>query len=112
MMMKLAVAAALLAALPLCSRASSPDPQVKTDHPYYPGELSCSTFARLFQTQAELYERVTGQAVTTDEDKALAAWYWRNTHYAHGEEGASACFSSDFKKGEKARDYWTGLFAY
>ena len=40
------------------------DPQVRTDHPWYPGELACSTFDRLFATQAEVYKRVTGRACT------------------------------------------------
>lgn len=31
------------------------DPQLKTDDPWYPGELSSSTFPRLFKTEAELY---------------------------------------------------------
>ncbi len=39
------------------STAGVGDPQVRTDHPWYPGELACSTFARLAATQAELYER-------------------------------------------------------
>jgi hypothetical protein len=63
------------------------DPQVRTDHLWYPGELACSTFDRLFATQARLYEHVVGVKPTTDEQKALAAWLWRNTHYYHGEEG-------------------------
>ena len=65
------------------------DPQLGTDHPWYSGELDCSTFERLFATQAEAYKRVTGRPCTTDEDKALAAWLWRNTHYWHGGEGAT-----------------------
>ena len=48
------------------------DPQIRTDHPWYPGELAISTFDRLFATQAETYQRVTGQRVDTDEQKALA----------------------------------------
>ena len=28
------------------------DPQLRTDHPFYPGELACSTFERLFASQA------------------------------------------------------------
>ena len=31
--------------------AGGGDPQIKTNHPWYPGELSCSTFERLFETQ-------------------------------------------------------------
>ena len=88
------------------------DPQLKTDHPWYPGELSCSTFERLFHTQAEVYRRETGRDVSTDEDKALASWYWRNLHYAHGEDGANDCFGRGADKGEWNREYWTGLFAH
>lgn len=108
-----AFAAALLAlALTRSASAAVGDPQVKTTHPYYAGELSCSTFDRLFQTEAEAYKRATGRDVSTDEDKALASWYWRNLHYAHGEEGKQDCFSAGFEKGETVREYWTGLFAH
>src|SRR5581483_8846035 len=74
------------------------DPQVRTDDPWYPGELACSTFDRLFATEAEVYTRVTGRACTTDEDKVLAAWLWRNTHYWHGEEGAEDYWGLGFGK--------------
>ena len=77
-----------------------------------PRRASCSTFDRLFATQADLYKRVTGRDVSTDEDKALASWYWRNLHYAHGEEGKNDCFAAGFDKAEWNRDYWTGLFAH
>src|SRR3954447_901530 len=50
------------------------DPQVKTDHAWYPGELACSTFERLAATQAEVYRGVTGVRPRTDEEKALASW--------------------------------------
>lgn len=86
------------------------DPQLKTDDPWYPGELSCSTFPRLFKTEAELYQRTTGREVRSDEDKALAAWYWRNLNYWHGEEGQRECVSGKFG-GDKSREYWSGLFA-
>jgi hypothetical protein len=94
--------------------ADTGDPQIKTDHPWYPGELSCSTFERLFKTQAELYERVTGKKVETDHDKALASWLWRNTHYWHGEEGREDLWGEGFAKGRdvRMREYWTGLFAH
>jgi hypothetical protein len=106
------VLGALLIATP--ARADVGDPQVRTDHPWYPGELSCSTFDRLFATQAELYQRVTGVKPTTDEQKALAAWLWRNTHYWHGEDGAEDLWGKGFAKGGdvRAREYWTGLFAH
>src|SRR5215213_7853889 len=102
------------AASPPPARGAVGDLQLKTDHPWYPGELSCSTFERLFKTQAELYRRVTGRPVDTDEDKALASWYWRNLHYAHGEEGGVDCFGQGLAEGKADwnREYWTGLFAH
>jgi hypothetical protein len=95
-------------------RADVGDPQVRTDHPWYPGELACSTFDRLASTQAALYERVVGVKPTTDEDRALAAWLWRCTHYYHAEEGAEDLWGEGFTKGAdvRAREYWTGLFAH
>lgn len=87
------------------------DPQLMTDHPFWQGELSCSTFERLFKTQSELYTRVTGRKTDTDEDKAIASWYWRNIHYFH----CTLLPEPDiFKKGaaEPTRDYWAGVFSY
>jgi hypothetical protein len=100
--------------LPALATAGVGDPQVRTDHSWYPGELACSTFDRLFATQAEVYKRVTGRDCTTDEDKALAAWLWRNTHYWHGEEGAEDLWGQGFGRGgdTRTREYWTGLFAH
>ena len=95
------------------ARAGVGDPQVGTDHPYYPGELACSTFERLFATQAELYQRVTGIKPTSDQDRALAAWLWRNTHFAHGEEGVEDLWGKGFTSGDlRTREYWTGLFGH
>ena len=99
------------------ARAAVGDVQLMTDHPWYPGELSCSTFDRLFRTQAAAYTRATGRPVTSDEDKALASWYWRNLHFAHGEEGSADCFDTGFDTADKPagewnREYWTGLFAH
>lgn len=102
----------LLCFAPL-SHAGVGDPQIRTDHPWYPGELACSTFERLFATQAEVYERVVGIKPTTDEQKALAAWLWRNTHFAHAEEGAEALWGKGFQRGDmRTREYWTGMFAH
>jgi hypothetical protein len=93
--------------------ASSGDPQIKTDHPWYPGELSCSTFERLFKTEAEVYTRETGRKTDTDEDKALAAWYWRNLHYFHCDEGACDYWGTGYTKGDMFnREFWQGLFAF
>ncbi len=90
------------------------DPQIRTDHPWYPGELAMSTFERLFATQAELYKRVVGKAPETDEEKALASWFWRNTHYWHGTEGHEDLWGKGFQQGGdlRTREYWTGLFAH
>src|SRR5262249_8362469 len=95
-------------------RADVGDPQVRTNHPWYPGALACSTFERLFATQAEQYRRVTGRVPSTDEEKALASWMWRNTHYCHAEDGAEDLWGQGFTKGGdlRTREYWTGLFAH
>jgi len=109
--------ATLVAILVLvCSRVTLGgvgDVQTKTDHPWYPGELSCSTFARLFRTQAEAYRRATGRDVRSDEDRAIASWFWRNTHYYHCTEGARDLWGKGFGQGidDVSREYWNGLFA-
>src|SRR4029077_15781803 len=81
------------------ARADVGDPQVRTDHPWYPGELACSTFERLFATQAEVYQGVVGCRPMSDEQKALASWLWRNTHYAHAEDGAEDLWGRGFTGG-------------
>src|SRR5258708_4437704 len=108
------------AALLACCLCAGPafadvgDPHVRTDHPWYPGELACSTFERLAATQADIHERVVGVRPTTDEQKALASWLWRNTHYFHAEDGAEDLWGQGFTTGQdmRAREYWTGLFAH
>lgn len=87
------------------------DPQLMTDHPFYPGELALSTFDRLFQTQGDLYFRVTGRKADNAEDKAIASWFWRGTHYFHCSLlGEPAVW--DNGNPEVVRDYWPGLFSY
>lgn len=90
------------------------DPQVATDHVWYPGELAYSTFERLVETQAALYEHVTGERPTTDEQRVLAAWLWRNTHFWHGEQGVEDLWGKGFHNDTDTatREYWTGLFAH
>lgn len=89
------------------------DPQLGTDHVWYPGELATSTFERLFTAQATAFEHVTGRPPVSDEDFALAAWMWRNTHYAHGEEGKQNLWGGGFTSGDTTtRDYWTGMYAH
>ena len=94
--------------------ADTGDPQIRTDHPWYPGELAISTFERLFVTQAEAYQRVTGIEVNSDEQKALASWLWRNTHFWHGETGRRDLWGEGFKSSRdtRLREYWNGLFGY
>src|SRR5207247_5030940 len=95
------------------ARAGVGDPQLRTDHPWYPGELACSTFEQLFATEAAQYRQATGATPTNDEQRALASWFWRNTHYWHGEEGAEDLWGTGFTKGDlRTREYWTGLFAH
>ena len=103
---------ALSLCVPNYLRAGVGDPQVKTDHPWYQGELACSTFERLAITQAAMFERVVGHPPRSDQDRALAAWMWRNIHYAHGEEGRENLWGDGFRAGDTTtREYWTGLFA-
>src|SRR5439155_26110688 len=104
---------AVLAAAPVL-HADTGDPQVKTDHPWYPGELAFSTFDRLFATEAVLFKRLTGNEPRTDEERALAALLFRLTHYWHGEEGAQNYWGKGFTEGGDnwTSEYWTGLFAH
>jgi len=108
----IAIGALFLLALPL--HAGVGDPQLGTDHPWYPGELACSTFERLFATQAAMYRRVIGVKPVSDQDKALASWLWRNAHYWHGQEGVEDLWGQGFTRGQdlRSREYWTGLFAH
>lgn len=108
------IIAVLFATFAVTVRAGVGDPQIRTDHPWYPGELACSSFDRLFETQAAIFERVTGQKPVTDEQKALASWLWRNTHYFHGEEGTQDLWGKGFTQGGelRSREYWTGQFAH
>ena len=101
-------------ALPLATQADIGDPQLRTDHPYYPGELAISTFERLFESQAKAYELATGKKVVTEQDKALAAWFWRNTHYWHETCGKRDLWGQGLGKGGDARirEYWNGMFGY
>lgn len=90
------------------------DPQLATDHPWYPGELAMSTFDRLRETQSAQYQAATGIRPVSDHDRALAAWFFRNTHYAHGEEGKENLWGKGFSNDSShtTRDYWTGFFAH
>ncbi|MCA1962540.1 MAG: hypothetical protein LDL31_01185 [Prosthecobacter sp.] len=103
------------AALLICHlQAAVGDPQLATDHPWYPGELAMSTFDRLAATAAAQYERTTGHKADSDHHRALASWFFRNTHYAHGEEGKENLWGRGFVNDalHATREYWTGLFAH
>ncbi len=113
----LAAAQPSLRAQPNATPSAVGDPQIRTDHPWFPGELSCSTFERLFETQANLYRRETGRRVTSEEDKAIASWYWRNLNYYHAYCPREAFWgdtitSADESPRDAVLDYWTGLFGY
>jgi hypothetical protein len=104
----------LLLTAPAALRAGVGDPQLGTDHPWYPGELAMSSFERLAATQAAQYERATGIRPQSEHDRALAAWFFRNTHFAHGEDGKENLWGKGFLNDamHTTRDYWTGLFAH
>ena len=51
----------------------------------------------------EVYQRVLGSPPKTDQEKALAAWLWRNTHFWHGEEGTMDLWGQGFEKGADLR---------
>src|ERR1043166_9070025 len=74
------------------------DPQIRTDHPWYPGELAYSAFKQLFVTEAEQYERRVVHAPRNDQENVLASWCWRNTHYARGEEVVEDLWGTGFAK--------------
>jgi hypothetical protein len=95
-------------------KADTGDPQLVTNHPWYPGELAISSFENLAKTQAKQYEAATKTKPITDQDVALASWQFRNTHYAHGEEGREDLFGKGFANDNlnATREYWTGLFAH
>jgi hypothetical protein len=61
--------AAVVALAGVPARADVGDPRVGTDHPWYSGELDCSTFERLFAHQAEHYGRVTGVTPGTEDGR-------------------------------------------
>jgi len=111
-MTRIALTVVALGLAAAAAHAGIGDPQTRTDHPWYPGELACSTFERLFKTQADLYERVTGKKAAGDEDKALASWYWRNLNYFHSTGGKEDLWGKGLEGGEEVREYWAGLFGY
>ncbi|MFH1667209.1 MAG: hypothetical protein ABIA17_06590, partial [Elusimicrobiota bacterium] len=89
------------------------DVQMKSDHSWYPGELACSTFDRLFAFQSQIYTRTTGRTTVSDQDKAVASWFFRNIYYYHAFEGHEDLgYTTVGATPHFNDDYWKGLFAY
>ena len=107
----LALSLLLLCSVPVFG-LSAGDPQLMTDHAWYPGELSCSNFTRLFARQASVYNRETTRTANNDEDKAIASWYWRMYNYYHFTSPEEYIYSDTATDGAAIRDYWDGLFSY
>ncbi|MGD0090058.1 MAG: MBG domain-containing protein [Planctomycetota bacterium] len=76
-------AAAALATLAPAFAAGSAvgDPEIKTDHPYYQGELAYSNLSNLVASALA----TTGRPTTGDpvKDQIIKLWYWRIEHYYH-----------------------------
>ncbi len=111
---------ATVAVMAVCGQAPAGvgDPQIMTDHPYFGGELSCSTMRRTIETAYRQYRHRTGLEVVSDQDKALALWYWRNTHFWHTEDAYLDYWGTGFGDGQAPsggdmfpREYWLGLFS-
>ena len=114
--MFLVVLAVLIGSVPVMAGVG--DPQIMTDHPYFAGELSCSTVQRTAETAYNQYRRRTGLEVTSGQDKALALWFWRCTHYWHTEDAYMDYWGSGFGDGQSPtggdmfpREYWLALFS-
>src|SRR3954468_23743467 len=99
MSVRLLALAFLVPSLGAAALADVGDPQAKTDHPWYPGELAFSSFDRLFALEKDLFKRTTGREAVSDEDKALAALLFRLTHYWHGEEGSQNLWGQGYTEG-------------
>ncbi len=73
--------AVLAAAGALAAPAQAGDPQLKTDHPYYPGELGMSTPQRAVQTALSTPRGTLGSS--TNRDKMIRLFLWRAETFAH-----------------------------
>jgi hypothetical protein len=70
---------AVLGAAPVSAQVG--DPELKTDHPYYPGELGLSTPARAVSTALSRSRGTLGNS--TNRDKMIRLFLWRGEHYGH-----------------------------
>lgn len=67
-------------------RAGVGDPQIKTNHPYYQGELSCSTYERVAESSEALLASLPGgRRPKTDTERLVALWAWRVMHHQHAD---------------------------
>ena len=75
--------AALVLSLAGVSLAGVPDPQIKTDHPVYGGELTCSTLDRAVAEAYRVFAERYGHQPETDSEKLVALWIWQCEHHMH-----------------------------
>jgi len=75
------VAFALVTASSAVAWAQTGDPQLSTDHPYYPGEGAISTPARAVAHALATPRGSLGNS--TNRDKLIRLFLWRAEHYAH-----------------------------
>jgi MYXO-CTERM domain-containing protein len=73
--------ALVVTALAPAARAQVGDPQLLTDHPYYPGEGAMSTPARAVKLAMDTPRGTLGTG--NDRDKLIRLFLWRIEHFAH-----------------------------
>ncbi len=64
------------------ARAAVGDPQIRTDHPLYPGELAYSTLDRFAESIIGSGDWGLGLG-SSERDVALKLWLWKITHTLH-----------------------------
>jgi hypothetical protein len=64
------------------ARADVGDPQIRTDHPLYPGELAYSTMDRFARSIIDSGDWDLGLG-DSERDVALKLWLWKITHTLH-----------------------------
>jgi hypothetical protein len=75
------VTVALVVASSASAWAQTGDPQLSTDHPYYPGEGAMSTPTRAVAHALAIPRGSLGSS--TNRDKLIRLFLWRAEHYAH-----------------------------
>ena len=92
------------------------DPQVRTDHPWYPGELAISTFDRLCSRRKPRFTSAL-LAMRVDSDEHQAPWRrgCGETRTIGMDKLATVIFGAKGLPPEatlRLREYWNGLFGY